>query len=84
MEKYSGSDIVNIGAGEDVAIKELAKIVQQVTGHNGPIIWDHSKPDGTPRKLLDVSRKHQFGWQHRISLEEGIARVYSEIDKENW
>lgn len=76
METYSGSEIINIGTGEDVSIKELAELVKNTVGYQGEIIWDTSKPDGTPRKLLDVSKLHGLGWRHKISLEEGIAMTY--------
>jgi GDP-L-fucose synthase len=69
-------EIVNVGTGEDVTIKELAETVQQIVGYQGKIQWDTSKPDGTPRKLLDVSRLHALGWMHKISLQEGITETY--------
>ncbi len=69
-------EIVNVGTGEDVTIKELGEIVQQTTGYQGKIKWDTTKPDGTPRKLLDVSRLHALGWMHKISLQRGIAETY--------
>ncbi len=76
METYEGSDIVNIGTGEDVTIRELAELVQEVVGHRGELVWDTSKPDGTPRKLLNVDRLHALGWKHRIPLREGIRSAY--------
>lgn len=72
MQKYNESDIVNIGVGEDVSIAELYGLVKRVTGYSGSIQYDHSKPDGTPRKLLDVSKLHALGWKAKISLEEGV------------
>ncbi len=69
-------EIVNVGTGEDVTIKELAETVQQNVGYQGKIRWDTTKPDGTPRKLLDVSRLHALGWMHKISLQMGIAETY--------
>lgn len=84
MENYDGSEIVNIGTGEDVTICELAHIIQDVIGHKGEILWDTSKPDGTPRKLLDVSRLHNLGWKHQILLREGIEKVCREVDKTEW
>ncbi len=69
-------EIVNVGTGEDVTIKELAETVQQNVGYQGKIRWDTTKPDGTPRKLLDVSRLHALGWMHKISLQRGIAETY--------
>ena len=76
MENYSCPEIVNIGTGEDVTIKELAETIAEVVGYQGEIMWDIEKPDGTPRKLLDVSRLHSLGWQHTTSLKDGIARTY--------
>lgn len=79
MESYSGSEIVNIGTGEDVTIKELAETIKRLVGFKGEIVWDVTKPDGTPRKLLDVSKLHGLGWRHRISLEDGIKATYEWI-----
>ena len=70
------SRLFNIGVGEDVTIRELAELVQGIVGFEGEIVWDDSKPDGTPRKLMDVSRLHGLGWQAKISLTRGIADVY--------
>lgn len=69
--------LYNVGSGEDISIKDLALIVQEVVGYEGQIIWDDSKPDGTPRKLLDVSKMNEIGWKATISLETGIARTYN-------
>ena len=71
--------LVNIGTGEDVTIRELAEIVSRVVGFSGELQFDATKPDGTPRKLMDVSRMHELGWHHRIGLEEGIRRVYEAV-----
>ena len=71
--------LVNIGTGEDVTIRELAEIVQRVTGFDGALVFDASKPDGTPRKLMDVGRMHRLGWRHTIELEEGIRSVYTSV-----
>lgn len=76
MNTYDGSDIVNIGTGEDVTIKELAEMTKKVVGFEGDIAWDTEKPDGTPRKLLDVSRLHDLGWKHEISLAKGLKSTY--------
>jgi GDP-L-fucose synthase len=79
MQRYDYSDVgefVNVGSGEDIAIKDLAECVRRVTGFEGKIVWDSSKPDGTPRKLLDVSKIKSLGWKHRIELEDGIQSVY--------
>jgi len=75
---YDGP-LVNIGTGEDVTIRELAETVMEVVGFTGRIVFDASKPDGTPRKLLDVSRLHALGWQHRIGLKQGIALAYQDF-----
>lgn len=77
MENYFDSQIVNIGTGEDVTIKELAEKVKEVVGYSGAITWDKEKPDGTPRKLLDVSKLHGLGWKHKVSLEEGLKNTYT-------
>ena len=71
--------LVNIGTGEDVTIRELAEIVQRVVGFEGRLVFDASKPDGTPRKLMDVGRMHELGWRHTIELEDGIRRVYAAV-----
>ena len=76
MENYDDTDIVNIGTGEDLSIKELAESIQKIVEYNGSIIWDDSKPDGTPKKLLDVSKLHKLGWHHKIPLEEGLKTTY--------
>lgn len=76
MNSYDGNDPVNIGTGEDLSIKELAERIQRIVGYQGNILWDVSKPDGTPRKLLNVSKLHTFGWRHKISLEEGLRTTY--------
>jgi GDP-L-fucose synthase len=73
---YEGEDIVNIGVGEDISIRELAELMREVTGYPGEIVNDTSKPDGTPRKLLDVSRLHALGWEARIPLRQGIEDTY--------
>jgi len=79
MENYDASDIgefVNIGLGEDVTIRELAELIGDIAGYNGEIVYDTTKPDGTPQKLLDVSRLHKLGWNARISLKDGIKQAY--------
>jgi GDP-L-fucose synthase len=68
---------VNLGTGEDVTIRELAETVRTVVGFTGELVFDASKPDGTPRKLQDVSRMHNLGWQHKVMLEDGIRRTYT-------
>ena len=76
MQNYVGDEIVNIGTGEDVAIRELAEIIKKIVGFQGEIVNDTTKPDGTPRKLLDVSKLHNLGWKHKTKLEEGIQTTY--------
>ncbi len=76
MERYSGDVPVNVGCGEDLTIADLAELVRQTVGYTGAVVFDASKPDGTPRKLLDVSRLRELGWQPRIPLREGIRRTY--------
>jgi GDP-L-fucose synthase len=73
---YEGEDIVNVGVGEDISIRELAELVGDITGYQGEIVNDTSKPDGTPRKLLDVSRLHALGWKAQIPLREGVSETY--------
>jgi GDP-L-fucose synthase len=68
--------LYNVGTGTDLTIKELAETIQKIIGHQGEIIWDASKPDGTPRKLMDISKMHELGWKHQINLEEGIQQTY--------
>ena len=68
--------LYNVGTGVDVTIKELAETIQHIVGHQGTIIWDDTKPDGTPRKLMDSSKMHQLGWKHQMELANGIARTY--------
>lgn len=76
LEHYSGEQHVNIGTGKEVTIKELAEIVRKAVGYRGNIIWNSAMPDGTPRKLTDVSKLHALGWQHKVELEEGVALAY--------
>ena len=79
MQTYTGRETVNIGTGEDISIRELAELIRSIIGFSGEIQWDASMPDGTPRKLLDVSKVHGLGWKHRIALEEGIRMAYSDF-----
>ncbi|MCF2447043.1 GDP-L-fucose synthase [Dyadobacter sp. CY345] len=81
METYNGRELVNIGTGEDLSIKELTELVAKTTGFEGEIKWDTTKPDGTPRKLMDVSKLHGLGWKHTIELPEGIALAYQDFLK---
>ena len=77
MERYDGPDIVNIGTGEDLTIRELAERVRGAVGYGGDLAWDAARPDGTPRKLLDVSFLHGLGWRHTVELDEGLRRTYA-------
>ncbi|WP_304231816.1 GDP-L-fucose synthase [Jiulongibacter sediminis] len=79
MENYSESQLVNIGTGVDVTIKELAETIQKTVGYEGKINWNTDKPDGTPRKLMDVSKLNGLGWKHTIDLKEGIEKVYEDF-----
>lgn len=81
MQNYNGHQHVNIGTGVDLTIKDLALLVQKTVGFTGSITHDLTKPDGTPRKLMDVSFLHSLGWKHKIDLEEGIASVYEDFKK---
>jgi GDP-L-fucose synthase len=78
MKNYNEPGLMNIGIGEDISIKELAEMIKDVVGYNGKIVLDSSKPDGTPRKLMDVSKLSAFGWKASINLKEGITQVYKE------
>nr|WP_314865778.1 GDP-L-fucose synthase [uncultured Flavobacterium sp.] len=84
METHNDSGLVNIGVGEDISILNLAQLVKQIVGFEGEILTDSTKPDGTPRKLMDVSKLTHLGWKASISLEKGIKRVYEEIKDHNW
>jgi GDP-L-fucose synthase len=77
MKRYDAEEILNIGCGNDLTIADLARLVQQVVGHEGQIVYDRSKPDGTPRKLLDVSKSTALGWRPRIDLRAGIRETYN-------
>lgn len=79
MENYNESNLLNIGTGEDLTIKDLALLIQQVIGYQGELRFDSSKPDGTPRKLMDVSKLHQLGWKHEIELPEGVRLAYEDF-----
>jgi len=79
MQNYDDSEIVNIGSGEEVSIKHLAMMVKEGVGYEGEIKFDTSKPDGTPRKLLDCTKLHGLGWKHKVSMKEGIAKAYQDF-----
>ena len=76
LENTLPESLYNVGTGVDLTIKELAETIQKIVGHTGEIIWDASKPDGTPRKLMDISKMHDLGWKHQVEIEEGIKRTY--------
>jgi GDP-L-fucose synthase len=84
MQSYNEKGLVNIGTGEDVSIKELAEIIKSIATFEGDIVFDTSKPDGTPRKLMDVSKMKSKGWEAKISLKEGIQMVYNDVKNSNW
>jgi GDP-L-fucose synthase len=79
MEKYNEAGPINVGMGDDISIKDLAILIKKITGYKGEMKFDPSKPDGTPRKLLDVAKINSLGWKHKIALEEGIKLVYEEV-----
>ncbi len=79
MKHYNEEGLINIGVGSDISIRELAELVRKVVGYEGRIIFDTTRPDGTPRKLMDVSKLHNLGWKHQISLEIGLTQVYNEM-----
>lgn len=79
MNNYEGNETVNGGTGKEITIKELTKLVAKVVGYEGEILWDASKPNGTPRKLLDVSKATALGWYYKTELEEGIALAYQDF-----
>jgi GDP-L-fucose synthase len=84
MENYNESGLVNIGIGEDISILDLARLVKKTVGFEGEILTDATKPDGTPRKLMDVAKVNGLGWKAKITLEEGIQKVYKEIQDRDW
>ena len=81
MQQYNEQGLINVGIGEDITIKDLALLIKEIVGYSGAIEHDTSKPDGTPRKLMDVSRLHALGWQAKIHLREGIEQVYKDFVK---
>ncbi len=81
MQEYNEAGLVNIGTGNDLSIKDLALLIKEVVGFTGDLVFDTSKPDGTPRKLLDVSKLNKLGWKHRIALQEGLALAYQDFLK---
>lgn len=79
MNNYSGNETVNAGTGKEITIKKLAEIVAKVVGYTGSIIWDDTKPNGTPRKLLDISKSKALGWKYKVELEDGIKLAYNDF-----
>lgn len=84
MQNYNEEGFVNVGTGQDLTIMELAVLIKEIVGYNGSIKNDPTKPDGTPRKLLDISKLKNLGWQSSVTLEEGIKKVYEEVKNNNW
>lgn len=84
MLKYNSPEILNIGTGEDLSIKELTLLIQEIVGFEGNIVFDASKPDGTPRKLLDVSKINALGWKHETNLIEGISKTIDWLKENNY
>jgi GDP-L-fucose synthase len=82
MRHYGDSELINVGTGEDVTIRDLAALIGRVVGYDGAIVWDRTKPDGTPRKLLDVSRLKVLGWKAQIGLRDGVRQAYAWYLKE--
>jgi GDP-L-fucose synthase len=82
LENYDQKQFLNIGTGEDISIKELAETIKDLVGYEGKLVFDATKPDGMPKKLLDVSRLHETGWRHKISFDEGLQRTYKWYLKE--
>lgn len=83
MQAYNEPNLINIGTGEDLTIKELALLIKEVVGYEGELIFDTTKPDGTPRKLMDVSKLHARGWKHRVNLKEGLSLTYQDYLSKN-
>lgn len=81
MQNYNEAELVNIGTGTDISIKDLALLIKKISGYEGKLEFDATKPDGTPRKLMDVTKLHNLGWKHKISLEEGIKMVYRDVEQ---
>lgn len=81
MQHYSDPQFINIGTGSDISIRDLAMLIKKISGYEGKLVFDTSRPDGTPRKLMDVSKLHQMGWKHSIELDEGIRIVYEDFVK---
>ena len=76
MENYNESEMINVGCGDDVSVKELVEVIVKISGFKGKVVYDETKPDGTMRKLMDNSRIKKLGWKPKIGLEEGVGRTY--------
>ena len=83
MKMYNDQGMINVGCGEDISIKDLALLIKKITGFKGELKFDTTKPDGTPRKLMDVGKINKLGWKYKISLEDGIKSVYTDVVKNN-
>ncbi|PRD46023.1 GDP-L-fucose synthase [Sphingobacterium haloxyli] len=84
MQNYDEEQFINVGVGEDISIHDLAYLIREIVGYNGELRFDTSKPDGTPRKLMDVSKLHTLGWRHKTSLREGIVLAYEDFQKKKF
>ena len=84
LQHETKNSLINIGTGEEISIKKLALLIKKITGFKGELIWNTKKPDGTPRKLLEISKIRQMGWKHSIELEKGLQMVYNQISNHQW
>jgi GDP-L-fucose synthase len=84
MQQYNEAAIINVGCGQDLTIRELAQLLSHIIGFTGELVYDTSRPDGTPRKLMDVSKINQLGWKARIDLESGLRSVYAQYQSAPW
>jgi GDP-L-fucose synthase len=81
LSNYQGGGMVNVGSGEEISIRNLALLMKTVTGFNGDVVFDTSRPDGTPRKIMDNTKLHSMGWRPSLSIEDGITKMYSWLEK---
>jgi GDP-L-fucose synthase len=84
LQNYNDSEMVNIGSGKEITISEVASLISEIVGYNGSFEFDTTRPDGTPRKLLDVTKINKLGWSSKIDLKNGLIAVYNEIKNNNW
>ena len=84
LQHKTKNSLINVGTGEEISIKNLALLIKKITGFKGELIWNTKKPDGTPRKLLEISKIRQMGWKHSIELEKGLQMVYNQISNHQW